>query len=534
MTSERKLYLKQNVVVEPLFNQWYAWSYLISPVTSAMFINNLHLKIMQSFIDNPQVHISALKNPAMAGGPFINYEISRISEIKDLMEKTIKEQSHMLALAKAVNTLDTMLNNEAQGYSIEPIYQKIPDNLKGYVELVYDLNNNPSIRFIEGLLYKSKYYNQSSQSIALSIIEKDKRPFIFSTPVLKDSNKLQLNIPFNYKGLDELFKMKNTPYPVSSIKEILNLDNDDKDLFSSFFTEEAPQVPPKYTGDAVRIRYFGHACILIEVNNISILCDPVISYNYKNEIPRYTYVDLPDKIDYALITHNHQDHFMFETLLQLRHKIKNLVVPKNNGGELADPSFKLVSQNIGFNNIIEIDEIETINDDDLSITGLPFFGEHGDVNVKSKIAYLINAKGKSILCAADSNNIEPKLYEHIHKLFGNIDIIFLGMECDGAPMSWLFSPLLNKPLSRKMDQSRRFDGSNYEKAIDIVNRFNPKQVYVYAMGQEPWLTYLTSIAYTEQSSPIIESQKLIDECKRQGIVTERLFGCKEIFLDSLS
>jgi hypothetical protein len=27
-----KLYLKQNVLVEPLFNQWYAWSYLISPL----------------------------------------------------------------------------------------------------------------------------------------------------------------------------------------------------------------------------------------------------------------------------------------------------------------------------------------------------------------------------------------------------------------------------------------------------------------------------------------------------------------------
>ena len=78
-----------------------------------------------------------------------------------------------------------------------------------------------------------------------------------------------------------------------------------------------------------------------------------------------------------------------------------------------------------------------------------------------------------------------------------LNATFLGLlaarECDGAPMSWLYGPLLTQPLARKMDQSRRFDGSDFEKAVDIIRAFNPKQVYVYAMGQEPWLTFLTSI-----------------------------------------
>jgi hypothetical protein len=52
------------------------------------------------------------------------------------------------------------------------------------------------------------------------------------------------------------------------------------------------------------------------------------------------------------------------------------------------------------------------------------------------------------------------------------------------------------------------------------------------MGQEPWLTYLTSIQYTEQSGPIVESNKLVAECRRRGIESERLFGHKEIFLDN--
>ncbi|HKY27462.1 MAG TPA: hypothetical protein VJM12_05900, partial [Pyrinomonadaceae bacterium] len=106
----------------------------------------------------------------------------------------------------------------------------------------------------------------------------------------------------------------------------------------------------------------------------------------------------------------------------------------------------------------------------------------------------------------------------------------LGMECDGGPLSWLYGPLITKPLSRKIDQSRRLNGSNFERAIDIVNRLHPKQVYVYAMGQEPWLTFLTSIQYTEASRPIVDSNKLVDACKQQGIESERLFGSKEIFL----
>ena len=42
MTNDM-VYLRQDVVAEPLFNQWYAWSYLISPMTAAMYIANSHL-----------------------------------------------------------------------------------------------------------------------------------------------------------------------------------------------------------------------------------------------------------------------------------------------------------------------------------------------------------------------------------------------------------------------------------------------------------------------------------------------------------
>ena len=495
-----------------------------------MFVANSHLKIMQSFVDAPEVHVSALKNPAMRGGPFIAYDTSRTKDVKALMEKTIKEQAHILEFAADLQSLNDKLASEADGSSLEPLYQSVPDSLKGYVELVYDLNNHPSVRVIEGLLYKSPYYSRSSQSIALSLGGIDERPFVLSTPQLPDDRHLHLSLPFDSPELDAFFKMKSDPEPVGYAQELFNVQASDDELFSSFFTSAAPRVPEKFDGDTVRVRYFGHASILVESKEISIMLDPLISYENNSGVSRYTYADLPATIDYVLLTHNHQDHCVLETLLQLRHKIRHIVVPKSNGAGLADPSLKLILQHLGFRNVIEIDEMEAIEVEGGVLMGLPFLGEHADLNIRTKIAHMIRLKGRSILCAADSNNIEPRLYEHLFRLIGAVDVLFLGMECDGGPLSWLYGPLLTKPLSRKHDLSRRLNGSNCSRGMGIIDSLQPKQAYVYAMGQEPWLTYLTSIVYTDESQPIIESNKLVAECHRRGIASERLFGYKEIIL----
>ncbi len=523
-----RFYLKQNVQAEPLFNQWYAWSHLIAPHTAAMNIANLHLKIMKSYVAAPQIHANAVKNPAMIGGPFIDYQGGRIDEIQALIDKTTNEQAGMIAFAESVKALDDLLRHEGKGFSLEPLYDNVPKNLKGYVELVYDLNNNSSIRFLEGLLYKSEYYNPHSQSLLLSIIDQDDRAFILSTPRLEDEGFLELKLPFAHPGINELFKMKQVPQTFGFIKEALDLDDDQAKIFQRFLTEEKPPDRPRYTGSGVRVRYFGHACVLLETKDVSILIDPALSYYYENGIERYTYLDLPDTIDYVLVTHSHQDHIMFESLLQIRHKVKCVIAPRSRGGCLEDPSLNLIFQTIGFDNVKELSEMECLKKDGVEITGVPFLGEHADLNVASKIAYHIRTKDTTFLFAADSNNLEPMVYEHVAKVLGDIDVIFIGMECDGAPMSWLYGPLLTQSLNRKMDQTRRFSGSNYERGIRIIDEFNCRDVYVYAMGQEPWLTYALSIKYTEQSSPIIESNKLVEDCQKRGIVSERLFGKKEL------
>jgi L-ascorbate metabolism protein UlaG (beta-lactamase superfamily) len=529
--SNGLLYLRPNIQVEPLFDYWYAWSHLVPPATAARNMTERHFKIMDSYINAPQVHANAVKNPKLLGGPFMDFGGNRVDEIRNLREQTKRLRPRLIELSDAISTLDDTLRTQAKGFSLQPLYPMVPDILKGYVELVYDLNHNPSFRIIEPLLYQSRYYDRTAQSLMLSVLTGDDRPFVLSTPRLESDSRFHFCVPFDDEVVDELFRLKSVPRLWGEIKEMLKVPEGSERLVQSFFTSDPPAPYVPYQGRGLRWRYFGHACILLETPDMNMLFDPVLSYTYESEVSRYTYEDLPDSIDYVIITHNHQDHVLFETILQIRHKVKNFIVPRSSGGFLQDPSLKLILKNIGCRNIIELDQMESLEFENGSITALPFLGEHSDLNIHCKAAHLVRIGNRSLLFAADSCNIEPQLYEHLYQEVRDVDVIFLGMECDGAPLSWLYGPLLTRKIERGMDESRRLAGSNFEQAIDIVRRFRTRETYVYAMGQEPWLGFVMSLKYTEQSRPIIESNRLIQECLSQGLHAERLFGEKEILLE---
>jgi L-ascorbate metabolism protein UlaG (beta-lactamase superfamily) len=531
MLNRESLYLRQNIQVEPLIDRWYAWPQLIPPANAARNITERHIPIMDSYIRNPQAHASAAKNPKLLGGPFVDLDGKQVEEVRALSDRIKRDRSPLFKLSAALKALDELVRGSAKGYSLHPLYPQVPEILRGYVELVYDLNNQPSFRLFESLLYRSEFYDRSQQSLMLSTIGSDDRPFILSTPRFESEDRFHLPVCFSNEVVDELFRLKKIPRAWEEIRELLRVPPESEALVRGFFTEQAPPAYPNYMGPGVRWRYFGHACILVESQGVSILLDPVLSYTYESSISRFTYLDLPDQIDYMLITHGHPDHVLFETLLQLRHKIKNILVPRNGDGHLQDPSLKLLLENCGFKNVIEINEMQEVHAGKVCITGLPFMGEHADLNIKTKLAWLVKMGPHSLLFAADSCTIEPRLYQHLRREIGEIDALFLGMECDGAPLTWLYGPLLSQKLDRGMDASRRLSGSNCEQGMHIVNTLGCRDVYVYAMGQEPWLNYMMSLKYTEQSRPIVESNKLIKACQEQGIVAERLFGDKEILLE---
>lgn len=523
------VYLRRNVQIEPLVNYWYAWIHLLSPATAALNLTRRYLPIMKSFVESPRTHAMAVADPRMRGGPFIDLPEDRAEEVGQLVQDIEAHNPQILAFTEAVVQLHQLLEEKAQGYCLEPLYQEIPPLLRGYVELYYDMNNRPAFRFFEAMLYKSPFYMRDRQVIAFSKIEQDgDRPFILSTPTLPSRNALQLPIPFDSPALDELFKMKRAPGSLKAIREALQVPEEHTEAFNSLFTTETPPAYEPYTGDHMRIRYFGHACILVETKDVSILIDPVLSYTYDSEVSRFTYDDLPDTIDYVLITHSHQDHILMETMLQIRHKVRHIIVGRNIDGAIQDPSLALLLKELNFTGVLEMRELETLDIPNGKITILPFLGEHHDLHIASKLGYHINLDGRSVLALADSCNIDPMLYERIHPMVGDVDVLFIGMECDGAPASWAYGPLFISPYTRDKDRSRRGRGSNYPEAIDIVNRFNCQQVYVYAMGQEPWLRHILDLEHDDSSNPVIQAKKLIEDCESRNILAENLFGEKEI------
>lgn len=528
MTDNVTVCFKKTLILEPLFCNWYAWSLLIPPVTTSGFLKNHFLKILQSFVAEPEFHTTAASNPTLLGGPFANLSIDAVDKVKELIKKHETECADLLRLNSSIVNFDRFLTESARGKSLEDLYLKLPAELQGCVELIYDINRQPAIHFFEKIIY-SKYYNASLQSISLKNLENDHRQFILSTPRFETSEDLHLPFDFKSEQVDKIFYLQTNPIKLYDLVEYLEIPEIKIGKLQHLVEPYCPMesVNNNYTGKGIRVRYINHACVLLQTNEINILIDPIVSHYQVSNIERFTLHDMPNVIDYVVITHNHQDHIVIETLLALRNKIKKIIVPQNSPGCIIDPSLKIILNTIGFDNVISLDKFETINFSHGSITSIPSLGEHGDLNIYSKCAYIIELFSKKFLFAADSNNLDQCLYTNVFSMLGSIDTLFIGMECQGAPISWVYGPLFTQPLPREYDQSRRLSGSNFERGWPLVEKSGAKQVFVYAMGQEPWLTHIMALKYTEQSPQIIESSKLIKKCLEKGIESEYLFCKKE-------
>lgn len=533
MEATPKFYLREDVYVDPLVNKWYAWPNLIAPITYSMYMTKTHRRLMGSFVNNYELHILANQDKGMAGGgEFVDCTAEQVDDVKALNTKFDTQFVIYKELADAIKQLDGVVKSHTTGETIEPLYEQVPDLLKGYVELHMDLYHQPSYRLLESLLYRSRYYDKSIQSVSFGLLSRVKqRPFVLSTPRLPDANHLHLNLPFESKVWDKLFRTRQVPATAEELAEIFGGDVTEGGLpYMDLFTTEAPkqQHVPVAPGET-RLQYTGHAGFLIESDGVAILVDPVIANRTEaNEHEVISYSQLPAKIDYVCLTHNHSDHVNLESLLQLRHKIDKVLVPKNNGGSLADPSLKLMLKQLGFT-VLEVEDLEEILVSGGRILSIPFLGEHGDLNIRSKTAWFFELNGKKIYAGADSSNLEPRMYQHLHQITGDLDVLAIGMECVGAPYTWLYGALTTEPVSRKIKESRRLNGSGFEKASKMVETFNARQVLIYALGMEPWYGYFMGVDYTDDSEQIVQSGKMLEYCQNLSIPVERLCG-KQTFV----
>src|ERR1700722_7769797 len=113
------MYLKHNVKLAPYIWNWYAWSHLIPPHTAAMNVVERHIKIMESFIEFPDLHFEAINSKGMIGGPFINLPPNKKDNIISLLDETKKQCAKLIDVNSAIKEFDLFLQSNAVGASLE-------------------------------------------------------------------------------------------------------------------------------------------------------------------------------------------------------------------------------------------------------------------------------------------------------------------------------------------------------------------------------------------------------------------------------
>jgi len=518
-------YLRSNVIIEPLVDRFYAWLHTVAPVQASMNLAFVQVPLLESYLQSPQVHVAATNNPDLRGGYFVGVPEDRSPEVAELLDTIKRERADMLAFAAAVADGEELVRQNAVGYDLGPLYPKLPAALNGLVELAYDTSNQAALHFLEPLAYHSPAYDERRQSVQLSLDNGVERPFILSTPRLPGPDALDLDLPFRHEGLRELAQARIKPTTLARLQEVLQLTDAQARQLDRFLDTEPSLSPDRHIESGGRVRYYGHACVVLQTPDAAIVTDPFISTDNRPG-DRYTMDDLPDHIDLVLITHGHQDHIVLETLLQLRGRVDAFVVPRSSRGNLVDPSMGLYLKRLGLP-VIEVDDFDEVPFPGGKVVATPFLGEHADLDIRGKSTYWVELAGKNVFVGADSSGIDPVLYRYIRTHLGKADMAFLGMECDGAPLTWLYQGLLTKPVPKKMSDSRKLSGSNAAQAGDIMTELGADEAYIYAMGEESWQGHIMATTYNEDTYQLKQIDEFLGWCKERGITAEHLFNQRE-------
>ncbi|MEX1139874.1 MAG: MBL fold metallo-hydrolase [Bacteroidota bacterium] len=188
-----------------------------------------------------------------------------------------------------------------------------------------------------------------------------------------------------------------------------------------------------------RVTFINHATVLIELNGLRILTDPIYSFSVSYFLPRLKKPGIPfpklPPIDLVAISHDHYDHLNLRTLRRLaRAHSPSILLPRGLG------SFGVRT---GFEDVRELDWWETLEHRGLSITCVParhFSGRTPWSRNRSRPSgYVFQAPGSAVYFAGDTAYSET--FKEIGQRFA-LDIALLPI---GAykPHAWFKNIHLN-------------------------------------------------------------------------------------------
>lgn len=216
----------------------------------------------------------------------------------------------------------------------------------------------------------------------------------------------------------------------------------------SGYIESPPGPPPpkRLRKGALRVTFVNHATVLIQMDNLNILTDPIWSERSspvewagpkRMHPPGIRFEDLPP-IDYVLISHNHYDQLNIKTLKHLYKKFKPHFFTGLGNSKLLNKKGILKTEDLDWWQRVKLS-------DDIRLTGVPaqHFSSRGffDHNKTLWMGFIIEGTVGAVYFAGDTG-YGPH-FKQIRERFGPIHFAMLPI---GAyKPRWLMSPVHISP-----------------------------------------------------------------------------------------
>ncbi|WP_242972986.1 MBL fold metallo-hydrolase [Anaeromicrobium sediminis] len=191
-------------------------------------------------------------------------------------------------------------------------------------------------------------------------------------------------------------------------------------------------------GDNVKVIWFGHSALLLEINNKKIFLDPMLSEvpaphpmlgskRFSTNLPMG--IDEIPELDAVVISHDHYDHLDYVSIKKLKDKVKMFYVPLGIGAHLK-------SWGVEETKIVELDWWQEAKFEELTFISTPsrHFSGRGLFNRDSTLwsSWVIKGKDVNIFFSGDSGYSES--FKEIGEKFGPFDLTMI--ECGQYHEAW--------------------------------------------------------------------------------------------------